>query len=191
MRGERFADTCYGEGDLEDRLADIATCVWRSDIRETVGSSKVMDALSVTRDMLGDATSIIQNPPYTRTTLYPLMDHWLSLGLPVWLLLPADMMHNVSFGKYMKHCKEVVSVGRLFWFRNSWKQKWLPWDELPIWAVNKYWVGSDQIKGLRLYEGWWDDVKDKPSKSKYTRGVDNYAWYCFVSKPVTTVLKGR
>lgn len=165
--------------------------MWRSDIRETVGSSKVADALSITRGMLGDATSLIQNPPYTRATLYPLMDHWLSLGLPVWLLLPADMMHNVSFGKYMRQCKEVISAGRLFWFVNTLVfGKPLRISEAPEW-VHKKQMPTDFVKGVIEYTGYWDNTKGKPAKSKYTRGVENHAWYCFMNTPTATIFKGR
>ena len=50
IRGKTYAEPCYGDGDLEDLLMDVATCKWRSDVRETVGSSKVMDALSLTKE---------------------------------------------------------------------------------------------------------------------------------------------
>jgi len=35
IRGMAYAEPCYGEGDLEDLLMDIAVCRWRSDIRDT------------------------------------------------------------------------------------------------------------------------------------------------------------
>jgi hypothetical protein len=52
IRGKTYAEVCYGDGDLEDQLMDVATCKWRSDIRETVGCSKVLDALDITKEDL-------------------------------------------------------------------------------------------------------------------------------------------
>jgi len=192
IRGKSYADTCYGNGDLEDRLMDVATCKWRSDIRETVGSSLVVDALQVTKEDLEDVDCLIQNPPFTRKVLDPLLDHWLTLGKPVWLLLPADYMHNVSFGKYMRQCKEVISVGRLYFFTNLLvEDKEIKWGFTPDWAKKNI-TRSDPKIGVDYFSGYWDAVKDKPAKSYYTRGVDNFCWYCFVGEHVeATIFKGR
>lgn len=121
IRGKSYAEPCYGEGDLEDLLMDVATCKWRSDIRETVGSSKVMDALEVTKDDLKDCDLIATNPPFSKDVLLPLIDHFVSLK-PTWLLLPADYMHNLYFGPYMDKCSKVVSVGRICWFPKEGKR---------------------------------------------------------------------
>jgi len=191
IRGKSYADTCYGNGDLEDLLMDIATCKWRSDIRATVGSSKVMDALQVSEENLKGIDCFIQNPPFTRKVLDPLLDHWLSFGKPVWLLLPADYMHNITFGKYMEVCSCVVSVGRLYWFLNEQvNMKPIKWDSLPEWA-RKFVCGSDAKIGVYYYTGWWDTLGDKPAKTKYTRGTDNYAWFCFESDATETKFIGR
>lgn len=118
VRGKTYAEPCYGEGDLEDLLADVATCKWRSDVRVTVGSSTVVDALSLTKEQLSGIDLIITNPPFSRSTLLPLLDHCISLK-PTWFLLPADYMHNNYFGPYMKKCQKIVSIGRLKWFKDS------------------------------------------------------------------------
>lgn len=118
IRGKSYAEPCYGEGDLEDLLMDVATCRWRSDIRETVGSSKVMDAMYLSKEDTARCDYIITNPPFSRDVLLPLIDHFVSLK-PTWLLLPADYMHNVYFGEYIAKCRRVISVGRLKWFKDS------------------------------------------------------------------------
>ena len=118
IRGKSYAEPCYGEGDLEDLLMDVATCRWRSDIRETVGSSKVMDALCLSKEDIARCDYIVTNPPFSRGVLLPLIDHFVSLK-PTWLLLPADYMHNRYFSDYMSRCRKVVSVGRLKWFKDS------------------------------------------------------------------------
>ncbi len=97
---------------------DVAICQWRSDIRETVSSSKVMNALSLTKEQLEGVDLIVTNPPFTRTVLMPMLDHFITLK-PTWLLLPSDLMHNVYFGDAMRRCSKVVSVGRLRWFKET------------------------------------------------------------------------
>lgn len=121
LRGKTYAEPCYGNGDLEDLLMDVATCKWRSDIRETVGSSKVMDALELTKEDLKECDLVVTNPPFSKDVLLPLIDHFVSLK-PTWLLLPADYMHNLYFGPYMKRCSRVVSVGRVCWFPKEGKR---------------------------------------------------------------------
>lgn len=118
IRGKNYAEPCYGNGDLEDLLMDVATCKWRSDIRETVGSSKVMDALCLSKEDIARCQLIVTNPPFSRDVLLPLLDHFISIK-PTWLLLPADYMHNQYFSDYMKRCSRVISVGRLKWFKDS------------------------------------------------------------------------
>lgn len=118
IRGKSYAEPCYGNGDLEDLLMDVATCKWRSDIRETVGSSKVVDAMCLSKEDIAGCDYIITNPPFSRDVLLPLIDHFVSMK-PTWLLLPADYMHNVYFGDYMQRCRRVISVGRLKWFKDS------------------------------------------------------------------------
>jgi hypothetical protein len=118
IRGKTYAEVCYGDGDLEDQLMDVATCKWRSDIRETVGCSQVKDAVDITKQDLEGIDTIITNPPYEWSMLQPMLDHLPKLK-PTWLLLPADMMHNVRMGPYMASCAWVLSIGRLYWMENK------------------------------------------------------------------------
>lgn len=121
IRGKTYCEPFYGQGDLEDLLMDIATCTWRSDIRETVGCSKVMDAMCLAKEDVDRCDLTISNPPYTKSVLLPLIDHLVSLK-PTWLLLPADMVHNKYFVPYMKGCSKVISIGRLCWFPKDGKR---------------------------------------------------------------------
>lgn len=118
IRGKTYAEPCYGDGDLEDLLMDVAICKWRSDVRETVGSSKVLDAMSLTKGDLEGIDLIVTNPPFTKTVLMPMLAHFITLK-PTWLLLPADYAHNVYFGDAMRKCAKMVSVGRLKWIKDS------------------------------------------------------------------------
>jgi len=134
VRGRTYAEVCYGNGDLEDLLMEVATCKWRSDVRETVGCSKVLDALDITKQDLQGIDMIVTNPPYDWKLLQPLLDHLPTLK-PTWLLLPADMMHNKRMGPYMKNCAWVLSIGRLYWMENKVK-------------------GVDNFAWYGFYENW-------------------------------------
>lgn len=116
-----YAEPCYGEGDLE-RLLSGMMCMWRSDIRETTENCIVKDALQVTWEDVKYCDRIITNPPYTKSDLLPLIDHFITLK-PTWLLLPGDFMHNIYAGPYMKKCSKVISVGRLYWQKNKQRGK--------------------------------------------------------------------
>ena len=118
VKGMKYAEPCYGEGHLEDLLMDVATCVWRSDIRPTVGSSMVKDATTLNIDDLQEADVVVSNPPYQWPMLKPLLDH-LPTVKPTWLLLPADYMHNIRMGPYMKQCTTVIAIGRMYWLPNK------------------------------------------------------------------------
>lgn len=117
VRGKTFAEPCCGAGDLTELLVDIATCKWESDIEDR-GAGKVRDAMSLTKEDLRQCDVIITNPPFTKSVLLPMIDHFMSIK-PTWLLLPADMMHNVYFKEYVDKCTRIVSVGRLKWFKDS------------------------------------------------------------------------
>ena len=117
VRGRRYAEPCCGEGDLTDLLMEVAICKWESDL-ENRGCGKLWDALCLSEHELQKCDLIITNPPFTKTVLLPMIDHFITLK-PTWLLLPADLMHNNYFGSYMAKCSKVVSVGRVKWFKDS------------------------------------------------------------------------
>lgn len=178
IKGKTYAEPCYGVGDLEDLLMDVATCKWRSDVRETVGASKQMDAMSLTKKGLEGCDLIITNPPFSRDVLLPLIDHFIGIK-PTWLLLPADLAHNGYFKPYMGRCSRVISVGRLYWFKNEWVDKdWIDcygWGDEP-WFTSRLGKRNHTL-GRVEYTGWWDTTNDKPAKSEFVRGTDNYCWY--------------
>lgn len=140
IKGKTYAEPAYGNGDLENLLSGVATCKWRSDIRNTVDNSLVMDALDVTKEDLVDCDLIVTNPPFSKDILLPLIDHFVSLK-PTWLLLPADYAHNIYFSPYMERCSKVVSVGRVCWFPKDGKR--VASTENFAWYFWKYCATSD------------------------------------------------
>ena len=117
VRGMTYAEPCAGNGDLINQLSSYGVCCTHaSDI--TSFRYDEWDASDIPFEVLCSSYSdcIITNPPFSKALLLPIMDHLMCSGLPLWLLLPADIMHNKYMRPYMKKCKTVASVGRLCWF---------------------------------------------------------------------------
>ena len=115
-----FYEPCAGNGSLVRLLESIGgTCVGASDIAPEAKHISKVDCLELTESDVDLSNVIVTNPPFTWVILKPIMDHLLSLKKPLLLLLPADFMHNVRMGPYMKQCREVVSVGRMYWEPNK------------------------------------------------------------------------
>jgi len=74
--------------------------------------------------------------------LKPLLDHLPTLR-STWMLLPADVMHNVRMGPYMKICSQVVSVGRLYWMENRIKGV----DNFCWFLFYNDWSGDTRFRG--------------------------------------------
>lgn len=112
----QFIEPCAGAGDLLDRLENHGIeCQGAYDIEPGSPYIAKGNCLNLTRQ---DVDYYITNPPFTWVILQPIMDHLISL-LPTWLLLPADVMHNVRIAPYMKKCVKVVSIGRMYWQDNK------------------------------------------------------------------------
>lgn len=118
IRGVKYAEPCWGNGDLENLIGDTATCLWRSDIEPQQENIPVKDATKVNIDDLQGVSCIITNPPYQWGMLKPLLDH-LPAVKPTWLLLPGDYMFNVRMGPYMEKCETVIAIGRMYWLPNK------------------------------------------------------------------------
>ena len=180
VRGLKYAEPCYGEGHLEDLLMDVATCVWRSDIRPTVGSSLVKDATKLNIDDLQEADVCISNPPYQWSMLKPLLDH-LPTQKPTWLLLPADYMHNIRMGSYMERCSTVIAVGRMYWFESVWKEVQLLTDDLDRFKIEDWFWERSVVygDGTIRYVGWFCPKRNIPTEKEAVKGVSNMCWYKF------------
>ena len=140
-----FIEPCAGAGDLIRGLERHygVTCTGAYDIEPQGVGVVQRNCLTLDYyDVVDECRCFITNPPFTWDMLKPILDY-LPIFKPTWLLLPADYMHNVRMGPYMKRCEKIVSVGRLYW---------------------------------------------EPNKKK---GVENFAWFKFIDKPVETTFYGR
>lgn len=120
IRGLRVAEVCAGNGDLSMLLEPDCKVVWESDLEPQNKYVVQVDAAELDYSCFDglDVDTIVTNPPFTWKLLQPLLDHLPTL-LPTWLLLPADVAYNKRMGPYMKCCKSIVSVGRLYWIGNK------------------------------------------------------------------------
>jgi hypothetical protein len=63
--------------------------------------------------------SIVTNPPWDREILHPMIEHFIKLERPVWLLLDADWMHTQQATPFMWRCSHIVSIGRVRWMEGT------------------------------------------------------------------------
>jgi len=115
-----FAEPCCGESDLVRHLESFGLrCVYAGDL------ATGQDALAL--DSYGACDSIITNPPFkypedhkhSTRLLFDLIRHFLDLGVPFWLLMPHDWSANKGSASYLRHCSDIVPVGRVKWIADS------------------------------------------------------------------------
>ena len=116
-----YVEPCAGDGSLIKLLASVAPDMWcmgAYDIDPMVNKITQRNCLTLTANDVEGADCFITNPPFHWDMLRPILDHLPTL-LPTWLLLPSDSMHNKRMSPYMDFCSDVVSVGRLYWFKDK------------------------------------------------------------------------
>ena len=118
IRGLRIAEPCAGNGDLSILLEPDVKVVWESDLDPQNKHILQKNAIFLHKGDLLGCDVIVTNPPFTWKLLQPLLEYLPTL-LPTWLLLPADVAYNKRMGPYMKSCRSIVSVGRLYWVDNK------------------------------------------------------------------------
>jgi hypothetical protein len=112
-----FTEPCAGNGVLVDHLeSNGGHCTWASDIEPQKDGIISMD-YSELSDKHTFSNYIITNPPWDRTILHPMIEHFSDL-IPTWLLFDADWMHTKQSRPYLSYLHKVVSVGRIKWFGN-------------------------------------------------------------------------
>jgi hypothetical protein len=114
--GTVFAEPCAGNGILIDHLKAAGhSCVWAGDIEPERNDIWIADALNLTAIQ---ADMFITNPPWTRSSLHPIIAH-LSAMLPCWFLFDADWPHTRQSEDLIGRCSKIVPVGRIKWIPGS------------------------------------------------------------------------
>lgn len=113
----RFWEPCAGSYNLCALLEHLPgmQSVGASDISPRHAHVEKRDAL-LTKAPAVDY--IITNPPWTRSILHPMIEHFSAMR-PTWLLFDADWAHTKQSAPYMKWCHKIVSVGRVKWIPDS------------------------------------------------------------------------
>jgi hypothetical protein len=120
-----FAEMCCGDGDLIRHLESFdLTCVARGDI--VTGQ----DARKLTLADYNGADAGITNPPFKNPgdptrginatrLLRELVQHFLDLGKPFYLLLSHDWSTNENVAPFLEHCSHIIVVGRVKWIKGT------------------------------------------------------------------------
>ena len=112
-----FAEPCAGNGALIEHLETKGVCMWASDIEPQLKGIAKNDFSDIGEFQVLESGFIITNPPWDRTILHPMIEHFASQR-PTWLLFDADWVHTKQSIPYIKYLHKIVSVGRIKWFGN-------------------------------------------------------------------------
>lgn len=112
-----YSEPCAGNKDLVNHLNFLGgVCSMASDIEERdYRLDHVGDALEV--DYF-PGQFIITNPPWTRSILHPMIDHFRRIK-PTWLLFDTDWFFTKQAAEFKPFCHKMVTVGRVKWFPDS------------------------------------------------------------------------
>lgn len=113
LNSTTYIELCAGKGDLIDLLTrNGLTCVYACDKYPDDEMVIERDALTIKEAKY----QIISNPPWKRKLLHPLIKHFITLGVDVWLLFDAGWLFTEQAAPYLKYCHKVIAVPRLQWF---------------------------------------------------------------------------
>lgn len=105
---EHFAEPCAGGGDLIRHLSYFGkSCIYHNDLDNGVDAR--------TDPALEAVDRIITNPPYKWSVLQPMIARFMRIA-ETWLLLETDFLFNGQSAPFLRHCSDVVPVGRVNWF---------------------------------------------------------------------------
>jgi hypothetical protein len=115
-----FAEPCAGDARLAlhiDELTDSnAIPTMLSDIEPQDAGVQKLDAFDFVAPYNTDY--IITNPPWDRSILHPLIEHF-SNQRPTWLLFDANWMFTKQARDYLPYCEKIVTIGRVKWIEGS------------------------------------------------------------------------
>ena len=113
-----FSEPCAGDGQLCRHLEYFGgVCMWSSDIEPQLAGIAKNDFSEIGDFEIMESGFIITNPPWDRTILHPIIEHFAPQK-PTWLLFDADWVHTKQSIPYIKYLHKIVSVGRIKWFGN-------------------------------------------------------------------------
>lgn len=116
LRACKYVEPCAGKGSLMQGLSVRGfECVFACDIAPRHASILHMDFFHLRAEHVEAADAIITNPPWTRSTLHPLIHHLVSFGKPVWLLFSADWAFTKQAIPFAPMIRRVVPTPRLLW----------------------------------------------------------------------------
>lgn len=108
----KFIEPCAGAFDLAAQLVlQGHTCMAATDIEPMIAGVGKADA----RKLQPQPHLIITNPPWSRPLLHELILHFVSVAPAAWLLFDASWFHTEQARRYLEHCTDVVSIGRMIW----------------------------------------------------------------------------
>lgn len=112
-----FIEPCAGAGALVDQLVGAGLKLhYACDIAPLRHGFGMLDARAVRID---ESEQVITNPPFTRSLMHEIMVH-CARQAPSWFLVEADWVMTQQAAPILReHGAEVVSIGRLKWFRKG------------------------------------------------------------------------
>lgn len=107
----RYSEPCVGVGDLNISLMmNQMVCTHVKDIEWG------KDALTLTRSELNNPDCIITNPPWQRSLLHPMIEHFVDIAPYSWLLFDSNWANTKQSSQLVRdYCTDIVAVGRLIW----------------------------------------------------------------------------
>jgi len=111
-----FFEPCAGDGALIRHLEGAGhACRYACDIEPEHPRICKRDALEVSHV---SADYVITNPPWTRSVMHPIIEHFYSMA-PTWLLFDANWLFTKQASPYLKYCSKIVTIGRVKWIEDS------------------------------------------------------------------------
>lgn len=111
-----FVEPCAGDGALIRHLEEAGhKCHYSCDIEPEHPRIAKRDALNISHVA---ADYVITNPPWTRSIMHPMIEHFVGLA-PTWLLFDANWLFTKQAAPYMRWCSKVVVIGRVKWIEDS------------------------------------------------------------------------
>lgn len=115
-----FAEPCAGDGRLAEHLKNLTNnkskVTMMCDIEPQSDHVNKCDAFQAVIPQKTDY--IITNPPWDRKILHPMIEHF-SMQKPTWLLFDANWMFTKQASEYLKHCRKIVTIGRVKWIEGT------------------------------------------------------------------------